>query len=130
MKKIVLIFSFLLMGRVCFSQSLDVVSHYPASAYVVDRLLPFVVTGDIGLRVVRVEVIPAGYCPTMIDPYFSNMFHVFCKQPGSIDLEIVVVDEDGLESQLELGGLSIAVQRAPRDEFDSAFREAQDRGGP
>ncbi len=130
MKKTVLIFLFLMMGRDCFSQSLDVVSHYPASAYVVDRLLPFVVTGDIGLRVVRVEVIPSGYCPTMVDPYFSNMFHVFCKQPGRIDLDIIVVDQEGLESRLDLRDLSIAVQRPPRDEFDSAFREAQDRGEP
>ncbi len=118
----------LFFTSVAFAQSsLQVIPHYPASAFVVNRLLPFVIGGDEEARVMHAEVRPFGACGTLIDPYFPNIFHLYCRETANVDVDILVIDGAGDETQLRLENLSVVIQRTPRDSFDSAIREAASR---
>lgn len=102
-----------------WAQSLEIVSHYPASAYVVDRLLPFVVQGgdDSDVRVLHVQVLHGQTCEAVIDPFYSNTFHLQCRQPAVVEARVIVQDNFRGQVDLELENLSVVRQRAPGDGF-------------
>ncbi len=128
MKIFCLFILFLFSGSLCFGQSVEVASHYPASAFVINRLLPFVVNGPEGLRVLRVEVGSNNSCSSLVDPFYANTFHLYCRESGRADLVVQVIDGEGEETSVELQNLAVVVQRPPSDGMESAFREASGSG--
>jgi hypothetical protein len=117
MKQIILLMISSLFYFTAQAQSLEVVSHYPESAYVINRLLPFVVRGDDDLRVQAVGISNGPTCESLIDPFYPNTFHIFCRTVAVVDLSIRVSGSAGEES-LQVFNVSVALQRAPRDEMD------------
>ena len=128
MRKSALVAAILLLTPLAWGQSVSVVSHYPASAYVIKRLLPFVLSGDNGATLFRVDS-SSGHCSSMVDPYYENIFHLYCRKAVVVDLQIWGQGSDGETFMVPLDNLSIATQRAPGDGFDSITRSAGTGGG-
>lgn len=108
-------FIFLIVHVQSHAQSMGVVSHYPASAYVVERLLPFAVEGEQVSKILSVEVTNAPSCSAIHDPYYSKIFHVYCRKPEVFNVSVRVQVRMGEETVLEIKNLSVAIQRAPDD---------------
>jgi hypothetical protein len=116
---------FCFFGIPSLAQTLEVSSHYPASAYVVQRLLPFAVTNDPEVRVTRVSFGRNPACSTVLDPFYPNTFHLYCYEPGIVDLRIEVESPSVDPLTLELRNLAIALQRPPQDGFEANRREGE-----
>ena len=96
----------ILLTPLIHAQSITVTSHYPASAYVVNRLLPFVLNGDDEAVVTRVDT-DTGHCLSLIDPFYPNTFHIYCKKPVVVDLRVQVRNSAGEEVVLDIVLLGI-----------------------
>ena len=67
--------------------NIQVVPHYPSTAYITERLLPFSIVGekaDEKIRVQSIDLIKGQSCHTMIDPFYEKIFHVYCLKPAGV----------------------------------------------
>ncbi len=125
---VILIFVFLFMGEKVHGQELSVISHYPVSAFVVNRPLPFTVMSDSTIKLYTVTLVNQSSCHSMLDPYYSNTFHIFCRRPELLDANIVIFDAKGKAEIIELKKISIATQRAPSEVMGVVTRPAEEEG--
>ena len=127
--KVALVVSILFfVSRALGQEEISIVSHYPASAYVVKRLLPFALSGDDGAQVNQVTITNTGHCSSLVDPFYENTFHIYCRQPVVVDAQVWVTSSEGELEVIPLDNLSVANQRAPNDGFDSAIRTSSLEG--
>ena len=96
-----------------WSQTPSVVSHYPESAYVVGRLLPFSIEAFGKVKILGVNLENGKACASQVDLFHQNTFHIYCRDAARVQVSVHVVDEFGEINILSLGELSIAQQRAP-----------------
>lgn len=101
----------------CFStswaQEFEVLSHYPKTALVVQRLLPFEVKSEDTFKLFKINISNGKSCKTMLDPYHEKVFHIQCRYPELLDMQVQIFDNLGNKHSLEISSISIAQQRAP-----------------
>ena len=87
---------FLFFHRVVHARNnIQVVPHYPSTAYITERLLPFSIVGekaDEKIRVQSIDLIKGQSCHTMIDPFYEKIFHVYCLKPAGVRVDITSVN--------------------------------------
>lgn len=113
MLRLLLVFIFILGFSLAQAQSLSVVSHYPASAYVSKRLLPFTIVGETEIQILSVNFQNGDSCKGMGDPFHKNIFHVFCSEAEVFSTSVVLINEAGELVTLDVDSIAVAVQRAP-----------------
>jgi len=129
MKFVIVILAYFISAQFTGPASVDVVSHYPASAYVTHRLLPFTLSNTTDFKIVSVDLSNGPSCLSFIDPFYSDIFHLYCSSAELVDVSVRLTDSLGNDVTLQLQNLSIATQRAPGDEFDTVTREDPFTGG-
>ena len=95
-------------------QNMSVVSHYPESAFVSNRLLPFTITGGEGeIRITSARVTRGESCVAMADPFHSRVFHLHCRNPELLIAEVVF--STGLRDNLIfiVGPFQLFQERSP-----------------
>lgn len=104
-----LLFLFLFFHRSVWAQNVQIVSHYPETAYITERLLPFSVIGEGDGQEVRIQSIhlTGGGCRFMIDPFYGKIFHIYCKTPTRVQVEVSVVSSGQGTSKISTGELHI-----------------------
>ncbi len=137
-----IVFILIVLPALADAQTLSLVSHFPESAYVANRLLPFSVresnsssffsfesAANGGVAVGKVDIINGQSCSAAIDPYYPDTFHLFCRVAEVVDVFVHVQTATGAKIYLRLNSLSIASQRAPPDGFTAAQNiEAEEPG--
>ena len=89
---------FLFFHGIAQAQNIQVVSHYPVTAYITERLLPFsIVPEEAGqeIRIQSVHLIKGESCRSIIDPFYIKIFHVYCEKPTQVQVEIMVNTRQG-----------------------------------
>ena len=118
MKFLSLIFLFLFYSSIGRTQAtLTVTAHYPESAYVVERLLPFSVVGVENISITSVEVEGVNSCVAFEDPFHTEVFHIYCREPGTYSF-IIRARAQGVNQILVINNLLISEQRAPGEEME------------
>lgn len=80
---------------VVWAQNVEIVSHYPETAYITERLLPFsVVNGgaDQEVRIQTVHLIKGESCRSIVDPFYGKIFHIYCETPTQVKVEVSIVN--------------------------------------
>lgn len=106
--RLVLFFFFCNLVVVSLSaQTLSVVSHYPASAFISQRLLPFEISGDSKAYLRSVRLTHGENCQAVLDPFYKQVFHVFCKTPALVSVIADVVKSDGESIGLQTDSFNV-----------------------
>ena len=87
-RPLIFILTFLCLSSSAWSQSLEIVSHYPTTAYMINRMLPFTITGDGTVSVLSVDMDDES-CTGMPDRFHSQIFHIYCREPGIVTAQII-----------------------------------------
>ena len=97
------------------AQSTEIQSHYPESAFIINRMIPFQVLnrseGEDGANVTlsSVGIEGDGECSSAVDSHYPDVFHVICRTPGSYNV-IVRSRTNGVNEVLVINGLEISDQ--------------------
>ncbi len=103
-----LIFFIFLMSKVLMAQSVLVTSHYPAAALITERLLPFSIDKSAGLTIKSIQLFGANEsCVSLIDPFYPQIFHVYCYTPATFNLSVDVIDGTNRAFSLSVGTLQV-----------------------
>ena len=88
-----LIFFTLVAGA---QQQAQIRSHYPQTAFVAGRLLPFQLIQATRVKVTEVQTEGGPSCVGFGDPFYSDQFHLYCenKEPG-VRLVVTYTDSSG-----------------------------------
>ncbi len=113
-----------------FSQEVTVVSHYPESAFVENRMLPFTVQGESVQSVISVITQGNDSCSTMVDPYYNTIFHLYCREEGVVDLAVTIASDDLFDSFISINNLRIRMEAEPGQENDEEDPFNEDRERP
>ena len=103
------------------AQSVGVVSYYPTSAYVTERLLPFTIGDGEGVQVRSVSVTRGESCLGIVDPYHGNVFHLYCRQPDVLSAQVIFADSSGRNLSIDIDGLVINGDNVPGSTEVRAF---------
>ena len=96
-------------------QPLGIVAHYPASAFIAKRLLPFSVQGPSTASIKSVVVTDGDGCKAFVDPYHEMIFHLYCSQPTSLSFEVMIDDGSENNKQLSMSSVNISENRLPSE---------------
>ena len=118
MRKLLVFILVFTLSKLCLAQSLSVRSHYPASAFVTQRFIPFSVQGSGMDKILSVKVESGSSCSAMLDPYYKETFHIYCENPERFDLQVIVKDVVGTEYTLGLQKINVLEQSPPTDSLD------------
>ena len=122
-----LILLIFLYGLKSHAQNLEVKSFYPATALVAKRMLPFEVSGTEGIKVTKISLEGGNTCQSLVDPFYSHIFHIYCTSPEIIDVAVTVThDFDSFDYILTFNNVSVVERREPSAELDSVSREDPD----
>lgn len=108
-----LVFIFFLFPVKSWSQAAEIFPHYEDTAFLVGRLLPFMVSGT-NSKVTNVQIKDGRTCTDFVDPYYPNIFHVLCREEETIDLVVTVEDQNGDDQVATLNNLKILLTSTPR----------------
>jgi len=95
-------------------ENMSVISHYPESAFVSNRLLPFTIAGgEENIRITSTRVTRGDSCVAMADPFHARVFHLHCRNPELLIAEVVF--SMGFRENLIfiVGPFQILLERAP-----------------
>ncbi len=70
-------------------ENISIVSHYPESAFVRNRLLPFTIAGGEDIRITSARVTRGESCVAMADPFHNRVFHLHCRNPELLVAEVM-----------------------------------------
>lgn len=70
-------------------ENISVVSHYPESAFVRNRLLPFTIAGGEDIRITSARITRGESCVAMADPFHNRVFHLHCRNPELLIAEVM-----------------------------------------
>ena len=103
------------MGAKAHAQLVNVVSHYPVSAYVVNRLLPFTVTGEGDVEIISATLTQGDGCKVFIDKFYSDIFHFYCTEETAAVAEIVYLLNSGQKFSSSTAVINIVNENDPSD---------------
>ncbi len=118
-----LVFIICIFSHFALGQEVSVVSHYPETAFVAKRMLPFTVQGASVQKVISVITHGNDSCSTMVDPYYNKIFHIFCREAGSVNLAITVESTDRFDSFVTLNNIRIYNLGVEIEEREVPFAE-------
>lgn len=90
LKQLLCILVLLCLSQISLAQTtVNIVSHYPDTAFITNRLLPFSVqaNGDIDIQSVKIGQGGDG-CIVFMDRYYKNTFHFYCDQVTQANAEV------------------------------------------
>ncbi len=91
-----------------YGQNILVTSHYPNSAFITQRLLPFSIDQAAGLKIQSVILFGAEEdCVSLVDPFYPYTFHVYCYNPATFNLSVEVLDQQSRAFTLAVGALQV-----------------------
>lgn len=120
--KMLVLLWIILSGASVKAQSLSIVSHYPSSAFVVDRLLPFTVMGPDNLVIESIQITGGEGCQSLVDPFHSKVFHIYCKQASVVSGVVTVLDPVNGKRHLPLSLVNVVEESAPGQSWGSSFK--------
>ena len=96
------------------AQQLEVVSHYPSSAYITKRLIPFSVVGDEQARIQSTRLTQGDSCSSILDPHYPTTFHIYCERPTRVRVELQVIRASQQTFETSVGTFEVREQSEPR----------------
>lgn len=105
-----------LSSHLVWAQTLSVGSHYPSSAFVINRQLPFFIAGDGFARIISVRITEGQEnCTSVLDPFYDNTFLITCFKPSIVEADIEVLDSSGDTVDLSIDFINVFRQNDPSD---------------
>lgn len=83
------IFLGVFLNTTAWAQSFELVPHYPSSAFVVNRLLPFFIQSDLELTILEIQLKNHESCSSRIDPFLEKTFHIYCQVPQDVGFDVI-----------------------------------------
>ena len=96
------------------AQQVEVVSHYPSSAYVTKRLIPFSLVGDEEAHIQSTHLTQGDSCSSILDPHYPKTFHVYCERPTRVRVELLVIKASQETFETSVGTFEVREQSEPR----------------
>ena len=102
-------FLFLFFHGIAWGQDFYVVSHYPETAYITERLLPFsIVGGEVEkIQIQSVHLIKGDSCNFMIDPFYRKIFHIYCVKPTRVQVDVSILGGNQEVSKISMDEFQI-----------------------
>jgi hypothetical protein len=94
-------------------EEFSIISHYPETAFISQRLLPFSIQGNGEVQISSVRVTRGESCRGFADPFHNRVLHLFCRRPDLMVAEVVF--STGLRENLIfiIGPLRVMESQAP-----------------
>ena len=101
------------MSLKSLSQEVTLVPHYPKTAYVVERLIPFSAIGADVNFVESVKVENGESCKALVDPFYRENFHLYCQKPEQVNLLVNILTSKGLKAVYRIEEIVIRQEMVP-----------------
>lgn len=90
-----------------YAETILIQSHYPNSAYITQRLLPFSLSTNSGLKIENIRLFGTEDCQSLTDPFYPTIFHIYCFQPATMSVTAECRDANNQPVSLSLGTIVV-----------------------